>query len=126
MNVKVRPIAQLLHTPHLLSSFNVAIVFVTTRPNYYHFGSTSFYMLDMPDVSNYNVSQHIIGAFTDFLDRHIDESTTIYVCCDAGISRSPALAKFICEYFGQDSTWIDKDFPHYNKALYQKFKELTQ
>lgn len=107
-----------------MDSFEHVIIFVSKRPNYYNFGTTPFYTFRVPDVDNYDdMPEYFISAFKDFLDRNICENHTVYVCCDAGISRSPAVAKFILYYFGINESWIDNLFANYNKALYKKLKE---
>ena len=127
MNVKVRPIDQLLQVKHLMHSSSKAIVFISKRPNYYNFGLTPFFMIRIPDVDDYSdMPTLIVDKLLYWLDNNAKSVETIYVCCDAGISRSPAVAKFILEYFNKDSLWINNHFYHYNKELYKRLKELAE
>ena len=44
----------------------------------------------------------------DFIDRNFDQVDCIVFHCYAGISRSAAVAKVVCDYKGIDSSFIDK------------------
>lgn len=58
-----------------------------------------------------------IAAFVKSLGKETD---TLFCCCDAGQSRSPAMAAAICHHLGMDEMAIWKN-PHYspNPAVYQ-------
>lgn len=61
--------------------------------------------IDVP-IPGRSFSQEDARAFGDFirgLDRSVD---TLYCCCDAAKSRSPAVAAAACRYFGQDDSHI--------------------
>ncbi len=50
--------------------------------------------------------------------RKLPDSTDLIICaCNAGESRSPALCAALCEYFGEDSSWI-WDSPHYHPNIH--------
>lgn len=48
-----------------------------------------------------------------FIDELPEQITTLYVCCDAGVSRSSAIAATINKYLGRDDLYIWED-PHYS------------
>ena len=119
--VKVMSIADLLWLKHLRNSTSHAIVFITTKPNYYDFGSTLYYKFTIADTD-----APIVGT-TDmqrihFLCRHCEDLDTIYVCCDAGLSRSPAIAHYIAVQIGEFSQAeeMETKYRFMNKRLYEK------
>lgn len=48
-------------------------------------------------------------AFGAFLRSLPPQTHTVFCCCDAGKSRSPAVAAAVCRFFGQDDLYIWKD-----------------
>jgi len=124
MNIFIHSIQDLLHAEHLSNSFKHAIIFITTKPNYYSFGYTPFLKLDIPDVENPNISIYIKDCLEDFLDR-VKDIDILYVCCDAGLSRSPAVAMFAAEHYGNEKQSMDIETNHrfINMSLYHEFKK---
>lgn len=93
-------ISDLLNIPFLSDSFAKAILFITTKPNYYDFGHTTFLKLDIIDsdeiVISYQKKHKFIGFVLDCFSKE-----DIYVCCDAGISRSSAFAYVLAKKLGK-------------------------
>ena len=126
MEIKIMSIADLLHVEHLKNSYRSAILFISTKPNYYDFGSTLFYMLDIPDIDT-----PVIKGIQLRLIKHIldcaTEIDTLYVCCDAGLSRSPAMGYFIAKQIGDDeqAKTINQKYGFLNIHLLRKLKEVS-
>lgn len=59
-------------------------------------------------------SQTDAAAFADFV-KHL-EADVLYCCCDAGESRSPAVAAAVMRYFGLDDMKIWNN-PHYHPNM---------
>lgn len=57
-------------------------------------------------------TEEIAAQIKSFVDG-LDEIATLYVCCDAGESRSAALAAVLSRYLGLDE-WTIWDDPHYH------------
>lgn len=53
--------------------------------------------------------------FIKNLPENID---TIYIHCEAGVSRSAAVRKFLCDYYGQYCDWLPtKKVPYHDESL---------
>ena len=61
-------------------------------------------------------SQTDAAAFAEFLRRMANDVDTLYCCCDAGESRSPAVAAAVMRYLGMDDISIWKN-PHYHPNM---------
>lgn len=98
--IHVISISNLLHIPWLSNSSEKAILFITTKPNYYNFGHTTFLKLDLVDsdemVLPYGTYHKFLGFVLDCFYKN-----EIYVCCDAGLSRSPAFAYVLAIKLGK-------------------------
>lgn len=88
-------IQDLLRIPHLKSSYKHAIIFITTNPEYYDFGCTRFIQLNIADTDTPNISDCDFQKIYYFAKKECNQFETVYVCCDAGLSRSPAVALYI-------------------------------
>jgi len=124
--IKIMSIEQLLQIPNLESSYKHMIIFVTTKPNYYDFGCTNFALLNIADTDVPVISPNIIST----LKYRISEGRlydTIYVCCDAGLSRSPAVALFLARKLGEyeQGDKIDEKYRFLNGALYKRLMEIN-
>lgn len=114
MKIKIMSIQDLLHIPNLKNCFNIMVVFITTKTNYYDFGYTEFYLLNIADTNAPLISDldlkrlHLITRWNS----HIN---TYYVCCDAGLSRSPAIALYIAHKRSMSS--ISEEILHKYKFL---------
>lgn len=127
MKIDVMPIQNLLQIPHLKNSFKHAIIFVTTNPNYYDFGYTKFLQLNIADTDAPIISDCDLQRLSYFAKRESRKFQTIYVCCNAGLSRSPAIALYIATRL-DDSDMIGniKDRHWFlNKPLFDKLMRLT-
>lgn len=61
-------------------------------------------------------SQSDAAAFADFLKRLETGIDTLYCCCDAGESRSPAVAAAVMRYLGMDDMAVWRN-PHYHPNM---------
>jgi len=61
-------------------------------------------------------SQSDAAAFADFLRQSDGRIDTLYCCCDAGESRSPAVAAAVMRYLGMDDLPIWRN-PHYHPNM---------
>lgn len=121
---KVMSIQDLLHIEHLAGSLSIGIIFITTKPNYYNFSCTPFYIFNTADTDTPIFSKNKVSLFNKFLEvyRNIE---TWYICCDAGLSRSPAVAAYVAEYYNDFITAAEITLNHrfINIAIYNKLKE---
>ena len=68
------------------------------------------------DAPGRSFSRGDAAAFSGFLRTAAGDIDTLYCCCDAGESRSPAVAAAVCHYFGMDDAYIWKN-PHYHPNM---------
>lgn len=120
IQIKIVPIPTMLKTPHLSSSLNHAILFITTHPNYYQFGCTPFKIIHIKDSDGTDITRCMVKNIVRWLSS-LDGIDTLYVCCDAGLCRSPAMAKFICDVLNRpdESRYISENYPFLNTNVYQ-------
>lgn len=121
MKIEIMSIQDLLHIPSLKNNEECAIVFVTLKPDYYDFGNTDFYLLNIADIDTPIITLESINNIKWILARH-EYYKTIYVCCDAGLSRSPAVAYFLATKLGDHkrALEIDDKYRFLNVALFKK------
>lgn len=100
MKIHVMSISDLLNIPFLSNSYEKAILFISTKPNYYNFGHTKFLKLEIVDSTNIVIS---FGTKHEFLGFALDcfSKKEIYVCCDGGISKSSAFAFALAKKLGK-------------------------
>ena len=123
--IEIMSIQDLLHMPKLKDLYGVIIIFVTTKSNYYNFGHTLFYYLDIADTKAPVITRQTIITLKKILECKLEINTyydTIYVCCDAGLSRSPAVAFFLATKLGDHkrALEIDDKYRFLNVALFKK------
>lgn len=68
---------------------------------------------EIPERSFSNEDAEVIAGF---VRSQIDFVDTLYICCDAAESRSPAVAAAVMRYFGLDDTEIWRN-PHYHPNM---------
>ena len=124
VKIEIMAIEQLLHIPHLDDSYGNLIIFVTTKPNYYKFGLAKFIQLAIADIDAPIINKNDVVKLQNIIVFH--PYSTIYVCCDAGLSRSPAIAHFLAvrlkEY--KQAEEIEKKYRFLNQELYRKLMEM--
>ena len=123
--IKIMQIEQLLQVPGLRNSYDKIIIFVTLKPNYYDFGCTNFYLLNIADTDAPIITNTAIADIKSAIK--IGKLVkTIYVCCDAGLSRSPAIAHIIAVQLGEykQAHDIEEKYRFLNQALYNKLMEM--
>lgn len=118
-------IDRLLQSCWLQNSFHEAILFISTRPDYYNFGGTQFFILPIEDTDNPKITAYQKSELQHILDDS-NVIETLYVCCDAGISRSPAVALFIAYKLNltEQIKKIEATYMHFNERLFKKLKGL--
>lgn len=119
MKIDIKPIDRILMVDDLADREDIAIIFISTdRPDYYDFGSTKFYWLHLSDKKITEIDRKTARLFEIFVDK-LDGLDKVYIGCDAGISRSPAIGLFIAQYYNLDDEYkrIRKHYPHYNKSI---------
>jgi len=138
MKIKIMSIQNLLRIPYLKSSFKHAIIFVTTNPNYYDFGCTRFLHLIIADTNSPVIRDCDFQQIYYFAKKECSEFETVYVCCDAGLSRSPAIALYIKHIQSINSTLdetyhilfelndILEKYQFLNTYLFDKLKRLSK
>jgi len=119
--IVIMSIQNLLRIPYLKNSFKHAIIFVTTNPEYYDFGHTQFWQMNTADNDTPIVSDLSIWALKQIIQTGQDYDT-IYVCCDAGLSRSPAVAHFIAVHLHEfkQAAVMQKKYRFMNYELHLK------
>jgi hypothetical protein len=124
VEIKVMSIQDLLHIRNLRSSYRNIIIFVTTKPNYYNFGCSTFYYLKLADTDTPVITETITRQLKTIIKTG-SSYDTIYVCCDAGLSRSPAVALFLAQRLGEhhQAQLINDRYRFINLALYRKLME---
>lgn len=124
MKIEIKPIDKLLQIKGLMNTFRSATIFISTRPNYYNFGYGWFDILNIADTDAPIVSKYH-RMVIDSLISNANEYETIYICCDAGLSRSPAVALYMARKLNltivADS--IESKYRFYNRALLRKLEE---
>ena len=128
MKIKIMSIQNLLRIPNLKNSFRYAIVFVTTNPNYYDFGYTKFLQVNIADTDLPIITACDLARLSYFAKRESRKFETVYVCCDAGLSRSPAVALYIAMQLREPDIVVADIKARYkflNKSLFDKLMRLT-
>ena len=75
------------------------------------------------EVAHRSFSREDAEAYSEFI-RNLPEVDYLYCCCDAGESRSPAIAAAILRYYGQDDEYIWKNPRfHPNMLVFQRMTE---
>ena len=124
IKIEVMPIEQLLRIPNLYNRDYTTIIFITTNPGYYDFGGTLFIQLNIADTDAPVISKQDIIRLRNSISwmKH----DTIYVCCDAGLSRSPAVARFLAVKLGEfhQAEEIIKKYRFLNITLYYKLMDV--
>jgi len=126
MEIKIMSISDLLNISYLKNSYRVAIMFISEKPDYYDFGFTWYYKANIADTDT-----PIISKWTRRMLEHIienaDDIDILYICCDAGISRSPAIGYFIAHKINEidQATNIKEKYPYLNWYLVRKLKETS-
>ena len=134
MKIKIMSIQDLLRIPHLKSSYKHAIIFVTTNPEYYDFGCTRFIQLNVADTDAPIISDCDFQQIYYFAKKECSKFETVYVCCDAGLSRSPAIALYIAYiqykngmlYETLNINEIHEKYRFLNAHLFNKLKKLSK
>lgn len=124
MEIKIMPIDRLLQMQGLHDTHETAILFITLRPNYYDFGYwTPFFILDIADIETPILNGTHLKTIKYILEHHT-EIDILYVCCDAGISRSPAIAYFIAKKLGyiERAKEIEQKYRFKNERLIDKLE----
>lgn len=123
-NIKVMLIQDLLHIPYLKNSYHDIIIFITTKPNYYDFGHTEFFQMNIADDDKPIVSE-IATEWLKHIIRIGQNYDNIFVCCDAGLSRSPAIALYLAYKLGEKEQFkfIEHNYRFLNYALVNELLE---
>lgn len=126
MKIIIKSIDELLRKPNLKNSLNIGIIFISTRPNYFNFGYTPFLQIFKEDENTPYLSDWQVETLNSFIDNH-STFDIIYVCCDAGIRRSPAVALYIAARLGneKEGNRINKMYIHFWKELYTELITKT-
>jgi predicted protein tyrosine phosphatase len=129
MKIIIMPIIDLVHyIQNLLNNPEVAIIFATKKPNYYFFGTTPFLHLNIPDTTveediNVGILNSQIKELIDFIAN--TKAKILYICCDAGLSRSPAIGMFVAQLIKDDAQYNEIKETHCfaNIDLYERLIE---
>lgn len=127
MKIKVMSIQDLLRIPDLKHSFKIAIIVITTNKNYFDFGYTRFLHLNIADTDAPIITNYDFERLCYFTNRESNLYETVYVCCDAGLSRSPAIAFYIAMETHNFKMALDikAKYRFLNESLYKKLMKLT-
>ena len=110
---------------------NIKVIVITKSD--YHYPFEPLLKLDFQDITPNDIETlDDKSKFTLIQDRHIDaivdklddirKSETIFVCCDAGISRSPAVASALAHYLGDAESYgyLTYRYPFANHYVFEK------
>ena len=119
--IRVCPLKRLYQ---LIASENThrwaAIISSSSQPDIRKLGSAAYVFrryddIDM-EIPGRSFSREDADAFAGFLSAQAPKADVIYCCCDAGESRSPAVAAAVSRYFSvrDDHIWQN---PHYHPNM---------
>lgn len=110
--------------PHIKES-NIRIIIITK--NKYEYNFVPLLELRFDDITRDETNDKL--SFISKEDIHeikrripdIKKAHIIYVCCDAGISRSPAVASALARYLGDSESYSELmwKYPYANKDIFQ-------
>lgn len=107
----------------------ISVIFITTRNYNYDWENIAVLHLDFLDVDAEiqrpgSINTNHLNQLKEFLPT-IQKSDHIYVGCDRGIGRSPAVALFIAEYIDstKDIQSIQDTYHFMNYTVYQYLKD---
>jgi len=129
MRIKICSITELLAMPEsVVDKEEVGILFITIKPNYYHFENASYIYLPIADNDIPKASQATLNKIyywtknRQFTLKYFDK---LYVCCDAGLRRSPAIALYIA-FKLRDKKQMEYIESHYRFLWFELYKYLCE
>lgn len=91
------------------------------KPGWEHVLHLRFYDIDKDQGPWKTISIHQVEMLVRWIEELQGEVDGVLVHCEAGISRSAAVAKFISDAYGAD---LKKAHPLYNRGIYAKLIEV--
>ncbi len=127
MSIKfqVKPIDDMIHDYPQIKKLNPDVVVIVITRNQYNYSFTPLLHLDFDDTTHQQPGLLFIQK------RHIDKiiekipeiqkASLVFVCCDAGISRSPAVAKALSHYLKDIPSFANLSYryPFANKGVFE-------
>jgi len=109
---------------------NMAIITISDRDYGYDFHPTPHYSFSFKDVFNGEkgfITTREAMRISDIIPE-LHDKQLICVACDAGISRSPAVAMAIADQLGDEKEKqnIKYTHPHFNLSIYEFIKETIK
>ena len=125
MEIRIMSIDKLLQIPNLATDDKIGIVLITLRPNYYDFGQAKVVYLDIADTDTPVIEQYHMYRLNEFI-AFKECYNVLYVCCDAGLSRSPAVALYLARKLNltKQAKQIDEKYQFLNTRLYLKLENI--
>lgn len=124
---QVKPIDDMIEDYHQIKAEHPDVAVIVITRNKYNYSFKPLLHLDFDDVSTeYNPSgsvpvqeKHINKIIQKIPE--IEQAKLVFVCCDAGLSRSPAIAKALSHYLGdiQSFTQLAYRYPFANKDVFE-------
>lgn len=137
---QVKAIEDMIHDYHEIKSSHPDVVVIVITRNKYDYKFKPLLHLDFDDITMKRpgmiaVEQRHIDSIIKKLPE-IKKASVVFVCCDAGISRSPAVAKALSHYLHDIASFsrISYRYPYANQFVFEtvlqglqrsKFKELN-
>ena len=130
---KVLAIDDMIRAYPKLEEENVKVIIIT-RKNDYKYSFEPLLELGFDDVTKddmLRISEESRDKFIFISQEHIDsvaekipeikKADVVYVCCDAGLSRSPAVASALAHFLGEAKSYgyITYRYPYANKDVFQ-------
>jgi hypothetical protein len=128
MKIQICPIKRLYQIIDELDSDSRAIISSSSDIDSGKLKSISYVCRQYEDIdyecAGRSFSYEDAAAFADFLKKLDTTAGTLYCCCDAGESRSPAVAAAVMLYLGMDDMFIWRN-PRYHPNMWV-FAMLTE
>lgn len=137
---QVKPIDDMIQDYQQIKSSHPDVAVIVITRNKYEYSFKPLLHLDFDDITMERpgmiaVEQRHIDSIIKKLPE-IQKASIIFVCCDAGISRSPAVAKALAHYLHDITSFsrISYRYPYANQFVFEtilqglqhsKFKELN-
>jgi len=109
-------------------------IITITRDDKYEYNFTPLVELDFDDITKYDLNvldEDTQKKFTFVSEKHVERlleklpeiknAHLVFVCCDAGVSRSPAVAQALAHFLGEGKSYgnLTYRYPFANKDVFE-------
>lgn len=122
---RVLSIDDMIYQYPYIKEGNIRIIIITK--NKYEYNFVPLLELRFDDITRNETNEKLSFISKEDIDKikrripDIKEARIIYVCCDAGISRSPAIASALARYLEDFESYSELmwKYPYANKDIFQ-------